>query len=187
MPFSLASAPKATRFSNRAMPPALAAEVLSKLDLSLDTDRAILCALTLGLRSGDLTRKLSWENVDFEKGEVTLTTGKTGEVICNPLPPAVLERLRPHAKPSGLVCPLKNPSTAVPRRTQSLVGQRYGLHSMRKAYATGLANSGVNLKLVAQLLAHRSVLTSAGYVIPDDQAKREAVNRIGYLQPPEGE
>lgn len=182
IPYRLSNPPRPARFSDRVMPAEKAAEVLGKLDASLPVDRAILLALNLGLRSGDLVG-LKWEDVDLEAGTVTLKTQKTKTPVTNPLPSDAVEALKPHAKTSGLVCPVRNPSTEVPKRVEALCGERWGLHSMRKAYASALANSGANLAVVASMMAHRQVSTTAGYISPNESAKRVAVDSIGYLNP----
>lgn len=52
-----------------------------------------LASYTLGaLRLGDVCM-LKWSNFDFERGEVTITTGKTGASITNSIPAQVKERL----------------------------------------------------------------------------------------------
>lgn len=182
IPYRLSNPPRPTRFSDRVMPSEKASEVLGKLDTSQPVDRAILLALTVGLRSGDLVG-LKWEDVDLEARTVTLKTQKTKTPVTNPLPGDAVEALRPHAKTSGVVCPVRSPSTEVPKRVEALCGERWGLHSMRKAYATALANSGANLAVVASMMAHKQVSTTAGYISPNDSAKRVAVDRIGYLNP----
>ena len=187
MPFKLVNPPKPSRFSSKVLPPEVAKLLLSRLDPGVDTDRCCLCALVLGLRSRDLTQRLSWEHVDFEKGVVTITTSKTKAQISNPVPQHVLEKLRPYAQPSGLVCPVRNPSVTIPRRVKGLLGRPYSLHRMRAAYITALDATGASLALTAKLSGHAvKSLTSAGYIHPDDHAKREAVGRISYLQPEDG-
>jgi integrase len=53
----------------------------------------ILCGLYTGQRLGDLAR-LTWQNVDLERGIVSLVTGKTKRHLQIPIAPPLLEHLK---------------------------------------------------------------------------------------------
>lgn len=176
--------PKARRFSDKVLPEEKAALLFGKLDLSVAVDRAIALALATGIRTGDLMR-LRWSDISWEEGVLQIRTSKTGQAIQNPVPQHLLDALKPFIIDGGLVCAVKHPSVSVPRRTNALIGERWGLHSMRKRYCSSLANGGANLSIASSLMGHSGIGTTSGYIHASSSAKRDAVDGIGYLHPKE--
>jgi integrase len=177
--------PKARRFSDKVLPEEKASELFGKLDLSLAIDRAIALALATGIRTGDLM-SVRWADISWAEGVLHVRTSKTGQAVQNPVPQHILDALKPCSVDGVLVCEVKHPSVAIPRRTEALIGEKWGLHSMRKRYCSSLANGGANLSIASSLMGHASVSTTAGYVHPSESAKRDAMGKIEYLQQKEG-
>ena len=65
------------------------------------------------------------------------------------------------------------------RRTADLPGVR--IHDLRHSFASALAASGASLQLIGSLLGHSQIATTARYAHLADDARREAVERVGVL------
>ena len=52
------------------------------------------------------------------------------------------------------------------------------LHKFRQTYATRLLESGSDIVTVQKLLGHSDIDTTRQYLNPDEDLKREAVNRL---------
>jgi integrase/recombinase XerD len=68
-------------------------------------------------------------------------------------------------------------------RTLKGIAQKAGvkdatLHKFRHTYATRLLESGADIVTVQKLLGHSDIDTTRQYLNPDEQLKREAVNRL---------
>ena len=52
------------------------------------------------------------------------------------------------------------------------------LHKFRHTYATRLLESGADIVTVQKLLGHSNIDTTRQYLNPDEDLKRQAVNRL---------
>lgn len=57
-------------------------------------------------------------------------------------------------------------------------GRRVGIHSLRKAWATMLYDTGASEAVIARLMRHADSITLSRYVDPDTTMEREAAERI---------
>lgn len=160
-------------------------QLLRSIDRSTSTGRrnyaAILCMMDLGLRVGDVAG-LSLDDIDWRAGTVRVANHKRAQPYRLPLPQRLGKALadyvakgRPssqrreiflgHAHPRGV------PATAAAlKRMMWYAWQRAGLggrfsgtHILRHSVATRMKQEGVGLKLIADVLGHRAVQTTALY------------------------
>ena len=153
-------------------------------------DHAILrCLIDLGLRAGEVAR-IQLQDVDWRAGTLSIP-GKGRRVQLLPLPQTVgtaLARYLRHGRSQSssralfvrLRAPLSKPvktSTigAVVRaaaRRCGLQEQMSGTHGLRHSVAARLVQRGASLKLIADLLRHRSLDTTMIYAKVDFPALR---------------
>ncbi len=153
-------------------------------------DYAMLrCLVDLGLRAGEVAR-LQLDNLDWRAGMVSIA-GKGRRVQVLPLPAtmgsAISEYLR-HGRPSvqsravfvRARAPLNRPAktstvTTAVREAATRCGlprRLRGTHVLRHSFATHLLQRGVPFKLIADILGHRNLNTTAIYAKVDLPALR---------------
>ncbi len=159
----------------------------------------IAVALGTGLRFGELTA-LSWEDVDFKTGELTIkqayARGVLGSTKSNrirhiPMSGSVRETLYPMRKSEGLVFPdsRSNPlkQYVCIKKLRSICKKanlrRIGWHTLRHTFASHLAQRGANLSAVQGLLGHSDIRTTMRYAHINRAVLREA---IAILDGPSG-
>jgi site-specific recombinase XerD len=184
----------AVRDSRRsALPFALSAAQLRHLLDAIDRSRPVglrdhamlLCLARLGLRAKEAA-ELSFDDVDWRAGTITIATSKARRAGVLPLPDQVGRAIaryvrfgRPatsarrifvrHFFPVGGVL-----TSAVVTRTAGRAFRRAGLvvpsagaHTLRHTAATAMVHAGASLKAVADVLRHRSLDTTAIYTHVD--------------------
>jgi site-specific recombinase XerD len=155
-------------------------------------DRAIiLCMARLGLRASEVTR-LRLEDVDWREAVVRVRTRKTGHGALLPLPGivgAALADYLQHGRPdtrARQVFVLHRLRAGAPI-SDSIVGRAVdnalrqagieapirGANLMRHSLATGLLGHGASLSEIADVLGHRSLVTTQIYASVDVAALRE--------------
>ncbi|PYV36691.1 MAG: hypothetical protein DMG06_30145, partial [Acidobacteria bacterium] len=101
-----------------------------------------------------------------------------------PIPPDLVKRLKNLPRPAEWIFP-----NAQGRRTSHLLRTLKGiatkakvenatLHKFRHTYATRLLESGADIVTVQKLLGHSNIDTTRQYLNPDEDLKRQAVNRL---------
>jgi integrase/recombinase XerD len=139
-----------------------------------------LCLCRLGLRAKEVT-SLKLEDVDWRARTLHLRQTKTRRSRLVPLPADVARAIRSYLRAgrppstSGLVFVQQRlPYAGADRRSGFLraavrgagirAGLRHkGVHILRHTLATRLHRRGVQLKIIADLLGHVSINTTAGY------------------------
>ena len=116
------------------------------------------------------------EDIDSDRMLVAVRNGKGGKDRYVPLPERTLEQLRAYwmlHRPKTWLFSTKtgqlplNPTTL--QKTfkvvvrQSGIGKNASVHTLRHSYATYLLESGVNLRVIQELLGHKSPHTTAIY------------------------
>lgn len=170
-------------------------QLLRSIDRSTVTGKrnyaAILCMMDLGLRVGDVAR-LSLDDIDWSGGTVRAANHKRARPYRLPMPRRLgkalvdyLSKGRPssqrrevflcHARPHGApvtVAALKRMMWYAWERAG--LGERFsGTHILRHTVATRMKQQGVGLKLIADVLGHQSVQTTALYAQVDLPALRK--------------
>ncbi|MBQ8373988.1 MAG: site-specific integrase [Clostridia bacterium] len=167
----------------------------------------VLCLYT-GLRIGELLA-LSWEDIDFEKGLLTVTKtchdgtidGKRTRLIDRPktdssrriipLPKQIVRLLKAQksrAKCDFLIADGEKPVfvRSYQRSFELLLKKIHiphrGFHSLRHTFATRALECGIDVKTLSELLGHKNAtITLNRYVHSLLEHKTEMMNRLGKL------
>lgn len=187
--------PSVDNLVTETMSPDQARAYFQALDEELDQDAAAYFRVMMmtGIRKTALL-SLKWEDVDFERGFLTLrgASAKSGRTQTIPVAPEVLEVLKdiPRTE-SPYIWPGRNGGHRVDFQSMARrLRDRAGLpktfrpcHGLRHAYASWLASSGqVDLYTLQRLLTHGSAAMTARYAhLADDALKRAAAVAGGIL------
>jgi len=176
------------RSARDAKPPIITREQAQDILNAAKGSRAyipLVIAFATGMRRGEVLG-LRWQDLDLDRGLVhvrgqwqrdgyqALKTSSNERTV--PLPPSVVEILRHHRASqkvvslSGWVCTGRfadQPFSAqwldhyfAKIRDQLGLDKRLTVHSIRRSYATWLAESGVDPKTIASLLGHSTIRTT---------------------------
>ncbi|MEN6508630.1 MAG: tyrosine-type recombinase/integrase, partial [Smithella sp.] len=148
--------------------------------LNRDLGRRFFVHLYTGARRRELAG-LRWQDIDFQKKEVTLT-GKGNKTRIVPLLVQVEKILLPFKKDVGLVFDYCHPDT-VSHWFKSVVktaGIDARLHDLRHTFATYLLKSGVPLHVVQAILGHANISTTQIYAKVLDKTKKEQMNKLNF-------
>ncbi len=158
-------------------------------------DRSIMCgkrdyailmlAMHTGLRGIDVL-KLTFTNIDWEKGELHLTQSKTSRELTLPVPMSVLNAIADyilHARPESreksiiflrakkLYNPMKTWSAHSIVRRNAIRGgidwpadERKGFHSFRRTIASWMLEAEIPLEMITEVLGHRDTDSSKPYI-----------------------
>ena len=147
-------------------------------------------ALFTGMRRGELFR-LSWNDIDFEKGFIHLRDTKGGRDQRIPLNESAQKLLEnfPKSK-SQFVFPGRDGGQRVDikrhvnriKRAAGLPKEFRALHGLRHTYASMLASSGqVDMYTLQKLLTHKSPLMTQRYAHLRDETLKSASKLAGDL------
>ena len=135
-------------------------------------------AVTLSLSTGarrDEIWSLRWENVDLGEGYLTFQETKNGDIRSVPVIGQALELLRDyHRKHRLLHTSLLFPSSTNPhkplefrKRWESVLRQAeigdFRYHDLRHSAASYMVRNGMDLRLVAEILGHRTLQMTMRY------------------------
>lgn len=186
------------------LPKPLTAEQLKALEAALDQPlpvldvkgrrvraaqrRAVVLMLYCGMRRSEVAR-LAWDDVDLEACTIAIHDSKWGGARTVPIHPRVAAELRatPAAERQGAVVARKDGShyghLSIARTFERWIQRIPGLedatcHALRHTFATQLLASGVDLRVIAELLGHRDTRTTMLYTKVYDNSRRAAVARL---------
>jgi len=175
----------------------LSDEEADRLMITLDSwpcrESAAFVKFTLftGLRRSELF-KLTWDDVDFNRGMITIRSPKGGKTQILPVSPQALEVLRSLDVRSPYVFPGKNGRQRTDFKGPWLrIRQAAGLpsnfrfHGLRHHFASTLVSNGVDLSIVQALLTHKDARTTQRYSHLKPGAMREAALKSGELLTPQ--
>ena len=159
------------------------AELLKHCDLRLKT--LVLTAADTGFRAGEL-RSLSWQNVDFTRGTVSVASyyTKNGDPRTNPMTKRLEQALR-EWKSSGVN--IENGLVFGPQRwrksfenAKKLAGldKNIVFHSLRHTYISRLVMAGVDIRTVQELAGHRTIIMTMRYAHLGPEHKKRAVAKL---------
>lgn len=166
-------------------------KLLEAIDKSSDVEAANIMRLALftGMRRGEMF-KLKWEDIDFQRGFITIRSPKGGVSQKIPLNEEARQVLENHPETSEFVFvrPDSKPFTDIRRRVNPIkeaAGLPEGfraLHGLRHTYASMLASSGkVDLYTLQKLLTHKSPVMTQRYAHLRDEALKKASMLAGQI------
>lgn len=188
-----AAIPTAARWPLAPLPEYLGQEELAKLMSAFEQvgpqrqrDYAIVrCLVDLGLRSCEVAA-LRLDDIDWKNGTLTVRVGKSHRADLLPLPAVTgqaianyLHMARPTTESRAVFvrhrAPLDVPVGASVIRSvvrqaatrSGLAGRLHGPHRLRHSAATRMLQGGATLKVIADVLRHRSLDTTAIYAKVD--------------------
>ena len=176
----------------RAIPDAIVAQLAASLASEpLMRNRAILLILIgYGVRRGQVSA-LQFGDVDWQQRSIMFRAQKGGLDVCHPLIPSIAEALaeylrheRPESDSHTIFLRSVRPYLPLsPGATSQIVGSRLkkigfegapsGPHGLRHAFATRLLKANQPVKVIADLLGHRSLGAVAIYAKLDVTRLRE--------------
>jgi integrase len=170
-----------------AMPAAELEQLFSAFDRPCPSRRRgyaiVRCLADLGLRCSEVVR-LRLDDIDWETGTIVIRAGKARRLDVLPLPVSTGEAIAEyllHERPKTVrreifvrhVAPLGEPvGRRVVQRALHAAYRRLGwdrtrVHILRHTLASRLLDAGTPMKQIADVLRHRSIVTSAGYARVD--------------------
>lgn len=183
------SFPKLRR--HQEVPSFYSVEEIKKIESSIKRSSAVgkrnyamfLLASRLGLRASDIAR-LKFNDIDWEKNTLTITTQKTGKVVQLPLLAdvgnAIIDYLkygRPQSNSDSVFLSARAPYTEATKQTVSCgvariitksgidySNKRHGPHSMRHSLAGLLLGNGTMLPVISEVLGHKSSESTMTYL-----------------------
>lgn len=128
-----------------------------------------------GLRLGDI-QNLQVKSIRFDRGLIDIRSGKGGKDRVAPLPDCICENLRQHVlnksgedyafTPDGSMCPY--PKRTIEKIVENAC-QRSGVmgkrnpHKLRHSFAVHMLEVGQNLRVIQDILGHKSPTTTMIY------------------------
>jgi integrase len=146
--------------------------------------------LYTGLRRSELF-KLTWDDMDFPRGMITLREPKGGKTQTIPISSQALDVLKGLKPNSSFVFPGKKGQRTdfkgPWRRIRKVAGlpDNFRFHGLRHHFASTLVRNGVDLCVVQALLTHKDSRTTQRYAHLSPGALRDAAQRSGELLTPE--
>jgi hypothetical protein len=129
-----------------------------------------------------------WSDVDWDTGTLFVGLTKNGEPLLAPLGDAAIERLKNIPRiPNNpyIICGNKRgrPLTELGRGLRRVL-RRAGLqnlrvHDLRRTVGSWLAQAGLSLHLIGDVLNHRDLRTTLGYAYFQTQQRRDALTDHG--------
>lgn len=144
----------------------------------------VTVAIYAGPRRGELL-KLRWSNVDFALNTIHFKETKTNKDRSVPMEPIVRTALSELRETSGdaeyvFVNPDTGTRTLTSRNPFAAACRDAGIsdfrfHDLRQTFGTRLADAGVDVVKIKELMGHTSIVTTMRYIHATDQGKRGAI------------
>lgn len=144
---------------------------------------AVLVSMNTGLRRGELLT-LRWDNVDFKQKSLTIEgklakSKQTRHIPLNSDVIDVLKKWRAQSSDAERVFPFE---TSFKKSWASLLTragiERFRWHDLRHHFASRLAQAGVPLNTIRELLGHGNMAMTIRYAHLAPDQKREAVAKL---------
>lgn len=144
---------------------------------------AVLLTMNTGLRRGELLT-LKWDDVDLKQGTITIEggiakSGHTRHIPLNAEAVDVLKRWQEQAPDKVRAFPIDTGfKTAWASLLKAAQIERFRWHDLRHHFASRLAQAGVPLNTIRELLGHGSLTMTLRYAHLAPDQRREAVERL---------
>lgn len=182
--------PRPAYWRETSLPEVLSAEELEQFLGAFESDplrrrgyAIVRCLADLGLRSSEVIR-LRLDDIDWRAGTIRIAAGKVRRADMLPLPASTGEAIagyllqeRPETARREIfvrhIAPLGEPvGRRVVQKTLHAAYRRLGwertrVHVLRHTLGSRLINAGTPMKQIADVLRHRSIVTSATYTRVD--------------------
>jgi integrase len=167
---------------------------------SADVHDMTLISLNCGLRFGEIA-SLTWQDVDLERGTLTIRDAKAGSRYAFLTEQAVaMLKTRTHGKPSDYVFQgrkvLLDRISKTYHDTVNELGFNEGItdtrlrvyfHSLRHTYAAWLIEQGADLYTVQKLLGHKTNVMTQRYAHMSENRLRDATRALSMALKPRQE
>ena len=145
-------------------------------------------AINVGFRRSNVF-ELTWDKIDFEAGLAWATDTKSGDDYCVPLSAEALAILRGLPRTSRWVFPSETGESPLescnwyqrvfkPACERAAV-RNLRFHDLRHTFASRLAMTGAQQKVIQTLLGHKTSAMTDRYTHLSSQSLRAAVDRMG--------
>ena len=146
---------------------------------------AVLLSLTTGARQSEIW-KLTWNNVDLRDGFLTFEQTKNGDIRVVPVIGEALDFLREYNSQHRIVGRdelfpgrFKGESLNLRKQWESVLRkaeiENFRWHDLRHSCASYLVRQGVDIRLIAELLGHKSLQMSFRYSHLDKEHLKAAI------------
>lgn len=165
-------------------------KLLSSLADQPLTRNIVVMALHTGMRRGEIF-DIKWKDVDFAREVINIPHTKTYKarvVMMNAIVLELLRKLReadPLATDSAYVFAsektggrLNNIKRSFKTALRKNEIEDFRFHDLRHSAGTRLADAGVHITMIAEILGHSKLEMTKRYVHAADQAKREAMAKL---------
>lgn len=169
----------------------LSEEEINRLleELPEGTRTIVLCALYTGFRKGEILG-LKWEDVDLKNRMIRVEKTKTNERRIIPISEGLFKHLleMSHKNKNGKGFVFASFKINLRRNFEAGL-KRAGIddfrfHDLRHTFASHLVMSGAGLKVVQELLGHKTMAMTVRYSHVSQDHLQDAINRLTYI--PEG-
>ncbi|MFT4059795.1 MAG: site-specific integrase [Legionella sp.] len=151
---------------------------------------AVVLALSTGARRMEILG-LQWQDIDLQRGFITLHETKNGERRALPLTGHALELMKEHAKIRHVNCPLAFPSknfkNPIDLRTPFENALKraditdFRWHDLRHSCASYLAMNGASLAEIAEILGHKTLQMVKRYAHLSEAHTSKVVARMNEV------
>ncbi len=145
------------------------------------TKNIVFFAINTGMRRGEIFN-LKWFDVDLGRKAVLVRQSKNGKPRTIPMNDEVYAMVHSLPKVSAYVFPSPKTNGRLNNTKRSFEGaikqagiENFTFHDLRHTFATRLADKGVPLSVLAELLGHSDIRMTKRYAHATEKAKHEAV------------
>lgn len=151
----------------------------------------VIVALYTGLRRGELFN-LRKEDVDFDLDVIHVRQSKSGQSRLVPMEPVVRETLlalRDRRSELFFASPATGKrfntiKTGFTSACSDAEIVNFHFHDLRHTFGTRLADAGVDVVKIKELMGHSTIVTTMRYMHASDEGKRAAVDRLSRFHAP---
>ncbi|AAL81992.1 recombinase XerC [Pyrococcus furiosus DSM 3638] len=184
----------------KTLPKSLTEEEVKKLIEVIPKDKIrdrliVLLLYGTGLRVSELCN-LKIEDINFEKGFLTVRGGKGGKDRTIPIPQPLLTEIKNYLRRRTDDSPYlfvesrrKNKEKLSPKTVWRILkeyGRKAGIkvtpHQLRHSFATHMLERGIDIRIIQELLGHASLSTTQIYTRVTAKHLKEAVERANLLE-----